>query len=132
MDLVEVTLADDSTIAGINMVDEHISFQIVWPINSAMANVTSEDVLLAYELGWASWANDPLEFALDQGRHFRGRFAEMASLMGIPLRPIAGGAHWQAGHPEAHGKIGRNAFHKEVSRQGWSQKNCNEVIRGCI
>ena len=32
MDLVEVTLADDSTIAGINMVDEHISFQIVWPV----------------------------------------------------------------------------------------------------
>ena len=130
MDLIEMALSDNSKITGVNMVDEYTSFQVVWPINCPMAQVTSEDVLLAFELGWSSWAGDPQGFAVDQGKHFLGHFAGMSRSMGIPLIPIAGGAHWQAGHPEAHGRVWKLAFEKESSRLGWGQKDFNAVLRG--
>ena len=130
LDLIELALADESRITGVNMVDEYTSYQVVWPINSPMSSITSEDVLLTYELGWASWADDPTEFAVDQGRHFLGHFSAMSRACGIPLVPVSGSAHFQAGHPEAHGKVWKTAFEKESSRLGWSQKSFNEVLRG--
>ena len=60
-DVIEMQLSDGTKISGLNMLDVHTTFQVVWPMFKEAHLLTSEDLLVAYELRWAHLGATPGE-----------------------------------------------------------------------
>lgn len=133
MDLIEIALKEHSgrtvPIAGLNMVDAHTGFQIVWPIRKALSSFLAEDVLTAFELGWASWGKIPERFSVDAGTEFKGIFRQFCGAMGISLVAAGTEAHWQQGQVEVHGGVWRLAFQKLAALHSLTTEDYDRVVR---
>ena len=101
-----------SQVAELNMVDAHTGVQVVWPIRKPLASVTSDDVLIVFELGWGSWGPPPGRFSADAGKDFEGILEQFCASMGVPKVKAGTEAHWQAGSVEIHGGVWKSTFMK--------------------
>ena len=55
LDLIEVELTCGAKIGCLNIVDHHTRFQIVWPLPVPMCEISSGDVMVAFEQAWGHW-----------------------------------------------------------------------------
>ncbi len=123
MDLIEIRLACGKKVGALNIIDSHTGFQVVWPIQGKRANqITSNDVLLHYEMAWSHWANLSQRFGTDPGSEFRGVFEGFCASIGRPLNKSGTEEHWAMGQVEVAGRVWKTAFKKTAAQHHLCEK----------
>ena len=122
-DLIEVELSDGEKVSGLNIVDIHTGFQVVWAIRKPSAQVKSMDLLVAFEMAWGHWAQYPESVKCDAGTHFQGIFAGFFQALGVPIANTGTEAQWQNGLIEVSGRAWQRAFEKTVTERQLTSKD---------
>ena len=119
LDVLQMKDADGHTWSWLNILCQGTTFQICVLLEDTSFNPTSEAVIKAFEVGWASWAGYPQYGVFtDRAKYFISEFANAMDAEGCQFDCAARASPWQLGQVERHGAIWKETMKRLV----WSEQ----------
>ena len=116
----------------LNVICAGTRFQFVSVISQGRGVPSAKAVRFAFRWSWSIWAGMPEIVFMDQGHEFRAEFEEFLTSHGVETPRASLEAAWQAGLPERHGGLWKEAWRRVCQDMQVSGRTEVEEASCCI